>query len=341
MNKKNDPTQKYLLIQTGGTLTMERSTKEGPLKPASSIKEIVNRFPELKEFGKIDTLTLFNIDSTNMRPSNWLTLASVIDNNKSRYNGIVIAHGTDTMVYTACAISFMIQNAGIPIIFTGSQLPAIHAASDARLNLINAFRVAELGLPETLIVFGTQILRGVRARKLSVFDLEAFVSVNDRKFGEIGLTIRIMGTPLKQKKYRYLPNICEKVFALRIFPGLPAGTLLTLVDQGLRGIFIEGYGSGNVPSGDYSIIPEIKEATQHGVAVVIGTQCLFGKVDLSAYDMGQQALDVGAIPSYDMTPEAAITKLMWSLGQKEKLESVKKLFLKDICGESEKLPYSK
>ena len=260
--------KKFLLIQTGGTLTMENSG--GTLKPSSTLSNLVDKIPELKQFGKIETLTLFNMDSTNMRPSNWITIASVINNSIEKYSGIIIAHGTDTMVYTASALSFMIQNPPIPIILTGSQLPISHMASDARNNIINSFRFISSNLPGIFIVFGSKIIKGVRAKKMSVYDFETMDSVNEEPIGRIGISVRIRKNykPIK-KKYKYAPHICEEVFALKIFPGMRPGTILTLIEQGIKGIFIEGYGIGNVPSGDYSIIPEIKEASKRGIPVVI------------------------------------------------------------------------
>ncbi len=196
LNKLN----KILLIQTGGTLTMTRETPGGPLKPSKTLTDLLKSYPELKQMGNIETLTLFNIDSTNMRPSNWLSLASVLNNNIDKFNMIVVIHGTDTMVYTASILSYILQNVKIPIIFTGSQLPASHIASDARNNLVNAFRVGLMKIPEILIVFGSSIIRGVRARKMSVYNLEAFSSVNDQSLGEIGLNIKIHGSIRKTKK---------------------------------------------------------------------------------------------------------------------------------------------
>lgn len=321
---------------------MDRDQESGSLRPAGTVTDLVARYPELSSLGHIDTLTLFNIDSTNVRPSHWLSLAAVVDANRRRYNGVIITHGTDTLVYTASALAFMLQNPGIPIVLTGSQLPGGQLASDARNNLVNAFRVACQDIPEVLIVFGSRVLRGVRSRKLSVFDFEAFQTVNETPVGTIGLGIRLHGVIRRnRKRYNFRPGFCEDVFALKIFPGMRAGTLLALLDQGFRGVFIEGFGTGNVPAGDYSIIPEIREASRRGIPVVIGTQCVFGEVDLTSYEVGRLASDVGAIPAFDMTPEAAIVKLMWTLAQSSDPQEIRRIFLDDVAGEMEKVPSRK
>lgn len=331
--------KRLLLLQTGGTITMVRDETTGALRPAATATDLVAAVPELAGLARIDTLPLFNLDSTDIRPSHWGAIASVIDANVGKYDGILVTHGTDTLVYTACALAFMLRNLPIPVVLTGAQLPLSQTASDARNNLVNACRVACLGGSEVLLVFGTRILRGVRAKKLSVFDLEAFGDAGGAPLGTIGLSLR-SHRPARPPagKYRFEPGFCEEVFALKVFPGLAPGTLLSLLTPKVRGIYIEGFGAGNLPSGDSSMIPELREAAARGIPVVIGTQCVYGEADLASYRAGQLALEVGAIPAYDMTPEAAIVKLMWALARAKRPDRVRALMHKNLAGELEHGP---
>lgn len=332
---------RLLIVQTGGTITMVRDGKSGALRPAATATDLARAVPELSRLARVETLPLFDLDSTDIRPSHWGTLAAVIDREAGRHDGIIVTHGTDTLVYTACALAFALRNPRVPVILTGAQLPLSETPSDARNNLVNACRVAALGIREVLVVFGTRILRGARAKKLSVFDLEAFGDAGGDPLGSIGLALRLHRPPRKPAgRYRFEPGFSEEVFALKLFPGLPPGTLLSLLTPAVRGVFIEGFGAGNLPSADSSMIPEIREATARGVPVVVGTQCVYGEADLASYRAGRLALEVGAIPAYDMTPEAAIVKLMWALARARSVAKVRALMHRDLAGEMEHGPGS-
>ncbi len=330
--------KRLLLIQTGGTITMTRDPESGALKPAATSTDLVAAVPELAAVARVDAVPLFNLDSTDIRPTHWQAIAALVDAKCRDYDGVVVTHGTDTLVYTACALAFALRHPPVPVVLTGAQLPLGETPSDARANLVNACRVAALGIREVLVVFGTRVLRGARAKKMSVFDLEAFADAGGRPLGTIGLSIRLHRDPLPAGRYRFEPGFAEGVFALKLFPGLAPGTLLSLLSRDVRGVFLEGFGAGNVPSGDSSMIPEIREAAARGIPVVVGTQCVYGEADLASYRAGRLALEVGAIPAYDMTPEAAIVKLMWALARARKAEKVRDLMLRNLAGEMEHGP---
>jgi len=335
---------KILLIISGGTIGMKPDEK-GILKPSGD-KELIRLFPHLEEIASYDVEYFANIDSSDMQPEMWSQLAELVYLNYDKYKAFVITHGTDTMAYTAAALSFSLQGLTKPVILTGSQIPASIIGSDANTNLINAFKVAtyeKITLPEVCIVFGLVILRGNRAIKKSERDLNAFEISNTEQIGLLGrimLDIQIYPYAIhRTDQYNsiQLINKFEKgVMPLKLYPGLAPRYIHAIIEnmKDCRGIVLEAFGAGNVPDyADNSLIPIIKKATDKGIPVVITTQCPGGSANLTLYELGYKALEAGAISAYDMTAETTIVKLMWALAQTSDLNKIKKIMQHNYAGE--------
>lgn len=334
MPQTDIPKPKILLVTTGGTITMLKSAN-GALQPCEDANKLIQAIPELSQLAEIEILPILNIDSSNFTPSVWLEIAKSIFKNIKDFDGFVVAHGTDTMCYTASALSFMLQELNKPVVITGAQVPLEEIGSDGRSNLINAVRVAISNLAEVAVVFGSQIIRGTRAKKMSAFDMQAFVSVNDEPLGKIGLSIKYdASAKVRNKKKPLLQAFLNpNVAMIPVYPGLKPEVIEYLAKTH-DGIIIEGYGAGNLPTADrINLIPSIKIATENNVPVVVCTQCFLGSTEMELYQVGRAALEAGAIPAMDMTPEAAMVKLMWILGQTKDVSTIESMMLKNFSGE--------
>lgn len=327
-------TASVLLISTGGTITMIRDDA-GSLVPCENAPELLRRVPELECLAQIDILPLANLDSSNLQPDIWDTLSRTIHARMRDYDGFVVAHGTDTLCFTAAALSFMLQELPKPVIITGAQVPLDEIGSDGRINLINSVRVATSELAEVAVVFGSLVIRGTRAKKTSVFDMQAFTSVNSIPLGQIGLSLRLHQHARRRNRRKALlaPFLRTNVAMLPVFPGLDPKVLEYLIDTH-AGIVLEGYGAGNLPTdGQASLLPAIARALDKGVPIVVCTQCIFGSTEMELYQVGRYALEAGAIPAKDMTPEATLVKLMWVLGQSDDLTTIDSMMQKSFVGE--------
>jgi len=335
MNIKKSARPHVLLITTGGTITMVHDSATNSLVPAESSDELIKYVPEVKKVADITKIDLFNIDSTNVQLDHWQKIARLIYDNYSKYEAFVITHGTDTLAYTASALSFMLQNLKKPVILTGSQMPLGEIGSDARNNFINSFIAATKDLNEVAILFGEHIIRGSRAKKISAFHLNAFQSVNEKPIGEVGLSIKLFEHRLRasRKKLKLTAEFNKNVFLLKLFPSISPRIFDKIIEMGYEGIVIEGFGAGNIPTNQNTILPGIERAASKNIPIVIGTQCLLGEVDLSLYEVGVKAARFGAIPAFDMTLEATLCKLMYALGQTRELKEVKRIMKTNICGE--------
>ena len=325
---------KILLLTTGGTITMLKSSN-GALQPCEDAEKLIKAIPELSLLAEIEILPIVNIDSSNFTPQVWLKIAKAIFQRMKDFDGFVVAHGTDTMCYTSAALSFMLQELNKPVVITGAQVPLEEIGSDGRSNLINAVRVAISDLAEVAVVFGSQIIRGTRAKKMSAFDMQAFVSVNDNPLGRIGLSIKFDDSAhLRSKKKPLLrPFLNDNVAMIPVYPGIKP-EIIEYLAQNHSGIVIEGYGAGNLPTDEnINLIPAIKSAIERKVPVVVCTQCILGSTEMELYQVGRAALDVGAIPAMDMTPETSMVKLMWVLGQTDDIESIDSMMQKSFVGE--------
>jgi L-asparaginase type I len=283
---------------------------------------------------------LYQLDSANAQPHHWQTLASTIKEVSEEIHdltGIVITHGTDTMTYSAAAISFMVQDFGKPIVFTGAQIPASVPWSDGPRNLLDAIRVAAFGdLGETCIVFNGEVHRATRAKKVRVNSYDAFDSMDPSPIGILARDI-ILYDGRKKRDHSLVPRfdtqLDDRVFLLKVFPGLPPQTLARIVEMGYHGMIIEGFGSGNIPTEENALAGGILQAINQGCFVVISSQCAFGQADLSIYEVGRAAMDVGAMSAYDMTSEAALVKLAWVLGHTNESDQVQTMMGTSYVGE--------
>ncbi len=316
-------------------------------EPYSSGEELLEAVPEIRSLCDVDFMPLAQLDSADMTPECWLKTTEAIEANYYDYDGFVITHGTDTMAFTAAALSFFLQELGKPIVLTGAQIPMDVMGSDARANLVNAFRVATSNLAEVVIVFGTKIIRGTRARKISAFSLEAFESINVPPLGEIGLTIRLSSQARRRSRNRMLlvqKTLEPRVGLLNVYPGMDSELIRHAIDTH-AGLIILGYGAGTIPTGTKGgIIPALEYAHEKRKPIVLGTQCLRGNANPELYRVGKAALRAGVIPMVDMTPEAALVKLMWILGFTGDARLIHSMILKNYVGEimpdfEEELPH--
>jgi L-asparaginase len=326
---------KILMLFTGGTIAMVKNAL-GVLSPAKTPQELLSIAPNLSDFFQIDIEIIDNIDSTNIQSFHWKNISNVIIEKYNDYDGFVVTHGTDTMAYTASALSFALQDLGKPVILTGAQLPPDHMSSDARNNLINAFRVASMDLAEVVIVFDHEILRGNRATKQSETDFDAFWSPIYPVIGKMITEIDLYGE-YKRRNESLKPilknNFVDDIFVITMVPGFNPSHMDLLIQNGVKGFVIDGFGAGNVPNKFKSVIEYIKLAKDKNIPVVIASQCIGGTARMLNYEVGADAIEAGAISAADMTLEASTTKLMWCLGQTESYSKIKEIMESSVMGE--------
>ena len=333
-----------LMIYTGGTLGMVYDSKSKSLVPFDFDQILIN-VPELQRLDfELTTLTLPKpIDSSNIKPETWLELARIIKDNFESYDAFVVLHGTDTMAYTASAMSFLLENLSKPVILTGAQLPIGVARTDARENLITALEIASAKIngrpvvPEVAVYFNSYLLRGNRAKKKESSQFNAFRSENYPPLAEVGVTIDF-NFPFILPYRPDLPlilheNLDEQVVILKLFPGINQKIIHNiLTTNGLRGVVLETYGAGNAPSDDW-FLEELHHAIKNGVVIFNVSQCDGGRVLQGHYQTSSKLKAIGVSSGSDITTEAAITKMMFLLAQETEPERVKYRLEKNICGE--------
>ena len=332
-----------LLIYTGGTIGMVRDTSTGALK-AFDFKELLQHIPELKQLDcNIQSVSFEKpIDSSNMDPEKWVQMATMIEEHYSDYDGFIILHGSDTMAYSASALSFMLENLQKPVILTGSQLPIGDLRTDAKENLITAIQIAALresGRPvvqEVCLYFEYKLYRGNRATKISAEHFNAFTSPNYPALAESGVHLKVSHELLLAQNdggLKVHKALDSHVMIIKIFPGINANVLSTIVNiSGLKGIVLETYGSGNAPSEAW-FISILQQAVSSGLHVVNVTQCSGGSVNMGSYETSTQLKEIGIISGADITTEAAITKMMYLLGENTPHAEFKAVFEKPLRGE--------
>ena len=324
--------KKILLLTTGGTIA-SLPGGEG-LEPQRS--EVMEReLEQLRTYYEISVRDVMCLDSSNIRPEEWQTIAGAIYENRSGYDGIVVSHGTDTMAYTASAVTFMLPNIDLPVVFTGSQLPLADMLSDGPENLRTAFAMAAAGHPGVFLAFDRKVMRGCRAVKVRASGFSAFESINARYAARVtnrGLVVDPEMLPRITGPARFCPNLSKNVFLLKLTPGLNPAVFDMLAAMGYRGIVIEAFGLGGVTV-LHKGLRGIHRCLEDGISVVVTTQCLYDSANLQVYQVGNKLLELGVIQGRDMTSEAAMTKLMWAIGQGMEQPEIAELFQKSLAGE--------
>lgn len=336
---------RILIIYTGGTIGMIENTRTHSLEPFD-FDHLIDNVPKIKmlEYDIENYQFIHPLDSSSMNPSHWADIAKVIDKNYDDYDGFVVLHGTDTMAYTASALSFMLENIRKPVIITGSQLPIGEVRTDGEENLITALQVAAArnndGNPmvqEVAILFDNYLWRGNRATKHSADNFNAFKSNNYPHLAKIGLGITFnkdvlyRGKPDNKFSVHY--NMDTDVMYMDLFPGIQEPTVRYLLSTpNVKGIVMKTFGAGNGPN-DKWFLKAIREAVDKGLVIVNITQCMNGFVLPNRYLTGRELTEAGVIPGHDLTSEAAITKLMYLFGQGLSPEEVKKEMEISLCGE--------
>jgi len=330
--------KKIMLIYTGGTIGMQHDVS-GALRPFNFGK-IIDQVPELSRlkcklhhhsFGKL-------IDSSNITPGHWTELATIIEKFYTKFDGFVILHGTDTMAYSASALSFMLENLNKPIIFTGSQLPMGAIRTDAKRNLITSIELAagDVLIPEVCIYFNNQLFRGNRTEKFTSSKFDAYQSLNYPALAEAGVDIQYNFSAIakpSRKKFKVHHQLEPHIGLLRIFPGITDEWLQYFLSlPKLKAVVLETYGSGNAPNEKW-FIDALECAIKKGLIIINVSQCSGGRVEQGKYETSFQLKKIGVVSGVDLTTESALTKLMILFGRKLALREIKKQFQTPLCGE--------
>ncbi len=341
---KNRNEISILIIYTGGTIGMVHDRETGSLVPID-FRHISDHVPELRKFGyELHSVSFDPVqDSSNIDPEVWTRIATIIEEGYGHYDGFVILHGTDTMAYSASALSFMLQNLHKPVILTGSQLPIGLLRTDGRDNLITAIEIAAArvdglpAVPEVCIYFDNKLTRGNRTTKVSAEHFDAFDSPNYPALAEVGLHIKYFNNLIKytseDQKLIIHRSFDNNVAILKLFPGLNRNLVRAIINtEGLRGLIVETFGSGNAPTYEW-FLDDLKKFNDKGGIILNVTQCHGGSVEMGLYETSRQMLTAGVISGKDITSEASVTKLMHLLGRYHSRDQIVESLKISLAGE--------
>ncbi|NIO36313.1 Glu-tRNA(Gln) amidotransferase subunit GatD [Candidatus Bathyarchaeota archaeon] len=342
--EQNPALPKVSIISTGGTIASRVDYRTGAVRPALTASDLYSVVPELTDIAQIDTHILFSIFSENVTPKHWTKMAKAITSQITNgMDGVVIAHGTDTMGYTAAALSFAIQDLPVPIILVGSQRSADRPSSDAATNLIGAVRAAatapfaEVGLAMHETTSDTSILihKGTKVRKCHTSKRDAFESVNAAPLARVqGQTVTMLETEYQKRdstrKPTLRPLFNKKVGLVKFYPGMKPTMINWYTENNYLGIIIEGTGLGHV---DSRLFKALENAVEQHLVVGMTSQCIWGRINMNVYNQGRDLLSLGVVPLEDMLPETAVVKLMWIFGQTKDADKAREMLTEDIEGE--------
>jgi glutamyl-tRNA(Gln) amidotransferase subunit D len=342
--KQNPALPHVVIMSTGGTIASRVDYRTGAVRSAMSASDLYGVVPELADIARVDTEIVFSIYSENLRQQDWSELAEkVAQRIEQGVDGVVIAHGTDTMAYTSAALSFALRNLPVPVVLVGAQRSSDRPSSDAATNLIGAVKAAgegpfaEVGLAMHETVSDTAIVvhRGTKVRKCHTSRRDTFKSINGfpiAKIQNLQVTMTADGYQKRDPKRKLIlkPHFSDKVALVKFYPGLDPAIIDFYVDRGFNGILLEGSGLGHVSKYCFDAI---KRATAKGVVVALASQCIWGRVNMNVYDTGRDLQSFGVVPLEDMFPETGLVKLMWVLGQTSDPQEAIKLLKTNIAGE--------
>jgi L-asparaginase len=334
--------KKVYIAYTGGTIGMKPSDK-GFVPEPGYFTEVIHNLPKLlgSHQSSLPDITVNEydnlIDSSDITPEDWYRISQDIESKYQDYDGFVVLHGTDTMAYTASALSFMLQDLSKPVVVTGSQIPWSQIRTDARDNLITSLMLAsQYDIPEVAVFFHDKLYRGNRVRKIDANGFHAFESPNFPPLADIGTTFDInqdllLKDPEKMLSVQKITS--PKVAILTLFPGFQSDMLESLLQTSIKGLVLMTYGTGNAPAKDKKLLKLLERANRQGIVIVNCTQCYRGSVNMTGYANGQELLDVGVISGSDMTPEATLTKLSYLLSCHYTTEEIKQKMQTNLRGE--------